>query len=100
MPLPSGIVHQILVSIRLIPGSIPWSNGLDPRVCFFGLGWVSAPRGESAMRLERDHTLEDITLERYVLSDTAREDYLASYEGNRFAESIRSWKSSPPELEK
>jgi hypothetical protein len=25
-----GIVHETLVSIRLIPGSIPSSNGLDP----------------------------------------------------------------------
>jgi pimeloyl-ACP methyl ester carboxylesterase len=51
------------------------------------------------MRLERDHMLKDITLERYVLSDTAREDYLASYEGNRFAESIRYVQSYPTELE-
>jgi hypothetical protein len=29
MPVPGGIVHQTLVSIRLIPGSIPSSNGLD-----------------------------------------------------------------------
>src|SRR5262245_15397179 len=39
------------------------------------------------------------TLERHVLSDTAREDYLASYEGNRFAESIRYVQSYPTELE-
>jgi hypothetical protein len=51
------------------------------------------------MRLERDHMLKDITLERYVLSDTAREGYLASYEGNRFAESIRYVQSYPTELE-
>jgi pimeloyl-ACP methyl ester carboxylesterase len=39
------------------------------------------------------------TLERYSLSTTAREDYLASYEGTRFAESIRYVQSYPVELE-
>jgi pimeloyl-ACP methyl ester carboxylesterase len=39
------------------------------------------------------------TLERYVISDTAREDYLASYEGTRFAESMRYVQSYPTELE-
>ena len=29
------------------------------------------------------------TLERYTLTDIARQDYLASYEGERFAESMR-----------
>ena len=39
------------------------------------------------------------TLERYELSDTAREDYLVSYEGDRYAESIRYVQSYPTELE-
>jgi pimeloyl-ACP methyl ester carboxylesterase len=39
------------------------------------------------------------TLERYTLSDTAREDYLASYEGDRFADSIRYVQAYPTELE-
>jgi len=39
------------------------------------------------------------TLERYVLSDTAHEDYLASYEGDRFAESICYVQSYPTDLE-
>jgi pimeloyl-ACP methyl ester carboxylesterase len=39
------------------------------------------------------------TLERYALSDTAREDYLVSYDGDRFAESIRYVQSYPTELE-
>src|SRR5262249_52807487 len=39
------------------------------------------------------------TLERYVLSDVAREDYLASYDGNRFAESIPYVQSYRTELE-
>jgi pimeloyl-ACP methyl ester carboxylesterase len=39
------------------------------------------------------------TLERYKMSDTAREDYLASYDGDRFAESMRYAQSYPVELE-
>jgi pimeloyl-ACP methyl ester carboxylesterase len=38
------------------------------------------------------------TLERYELSETAREDYLASYEGDRFAESMRYVQAYPKEL--
>jgi pimeloyl-ACP methyl ester carboxylesterase len=34
-----------------------------------------------------------------VVSDTAREDYLASYDGDRFAESMRYAQSYPAELE-
>jgi len=39
------------------------------------------------------------TLERYALSDAARADYLASYEGDRFADSIPYVQSYPTELE-
>lgn len=39
------------------------------------------------------------TLERYSLSEAARDDYLTSYEGDRFAESIRYVQSYPAELE-
>jgi pimeloyl-ACP methyl ester carboxylesterase len=39
------------------------------------------------------------TLERYKVTDAAREDYLASFEGDRFAESIRYVQSYPTELE-
>ena len=38
------------------------------------------------------------TLERYVPTDTAREDYLASYEGERFAESMAYVRAYPKEL--
>ena len=38
-------------------------------------------------------------IERYVISDAAREDYLASFEGDRFAESMRYVQSYPTELE-
>ena len=50
-------------------------------------------------RWTRDCRARDQTLERYVLSDAAREDYLASFEGNRFAESLRYVQSYPTELE-
>jgi pimeloyl-ACP methyl ester carboxylesterase len=39
------------------------------------------------------------TLERYQVTDAAREDYLASFKGDRFAESIRYVQSYPTELE-
>jgi pimeloyl-ACP methyl ester carboxylesterase len=39
------------------------------------------------------------TLERYQVTAAAREDYLASFEGDRFAESIRYVQSYPTELE-
>jgi pimeloyl-ACP methyl ester carboxylesterase len=38
------------------------------------------------------------TLERYVPTDAAREDYLSSYEGDRFAESIRYVQAYPAQL--
>jgi pimeloyl-ACP methyl ester carboxylesterase len=39
------------------------------------------------------------TLERYKVTDAARKDYLASYEGDRFAESMRYVQAYPIELE-
>ncbi len=38
------------------------------------------------------------TLERYTPTDVAREDYLSSYEGDRFAESVRYVGPYPTEL--
>src|SRR5262245_22945286 len=63
--------------------------------------WVFAPDLEPYRRLGGRAIVERAiqTLERYQLSDTAREDYLASYEGGRFAESIRYVQSYPTELE-
>jgi pimeloyl-ACP methyl ester carboxylesterase len=62
---------------------------------------VFAPDLEPYRRLDGRQIVERViqTLERYVVSDTAREDYLASYEGTRFAESIRYVQSYPTELE-
>jgi pimeloyl-ACP methyl ester carboxylesterase len=37
-------------------------------------------------------------IERYTPSDTAREDYLSSYEGDRFAESMRYVRTFPTDL--
>ena len=62
--------------------------------------WVFAPDLEPYRRLGGRPIVERAirTLERYALSETAREDYLASYEGNRFAESIRYVQSYQTEL--
>ena len=63
--------------------------------------WVSAPDVELYRRLGGRAIVERViqTFERYVVSDTARQDYLASYEGDRFAESMRYVRSYPTELE-
>ena len=63
--------------------------------------WVFAqdlePYRRTGGRAVVERTLR--TLERYKVSDTAREDYLASFAGDRFAESIRYVQSYPTELE-
>ena len=53
--------------------------------------WVFAPDLEPYRRIGGRAIVERAlqTLERYTQSDAAREDFLASYDGNRFAESIR-----------
>src|SRR5215813_12819926 len=63
--------------------------------------WVFAPDLEPYRRIGGRAIVERViqTLERYVLSDSAREDYLASFEGDRFAESMRYVQSYPTELE-
>jgi pimeloyl-ACP methyl ester carboxylesterase len=63
--------------------------------------WLFAPDLEPYRRIGGRQIVERViqTLERYVVSDTAREDYLASYEGDRFAESIGYVQSYPTELE-
>jgi pimeloyl-ACP methyl ester carboxylesterase len=63
--------------------------------------WVSARDLEPYRRIGGraivERTLE--TLEHYKVSDAARADYLASFEGDRFAESLRYVQSYPSELE-
>jgi pimeloyl-ACP methyl ester carboxylesterase len=63
--------------------------------------WVFAPDLEPYRRIGGRQIVERVmqTLERYVITDTAREDYIASYEGDRFAESIRYVQTYPTELE-
>src|SRR5262245_11023621 len=63
--------------------------------------WVFAPDTDPYRRLGGRVIVDRViqTLERYVVSDAAREDYLASFEGDRFAESIRYVQAYPTELE-
>jgi pimeloyl-ACP methyl ester carboxylesterase len=63
--------------------------------------WVLAPDLERYRRIGGRAIVGRViqTLERYTVSDAAREDYLASFEGDRFAESIRYVQSYPTELE-
>jgi len=63
--------------------------------------WVFAPDLEPYRRLGGRAIVERAiqTLERYALSDAARVDYVASFEGDRFAESMRYVQSYPTELE-
>lgn len=62
--------------------------------------WVFAPDLEPYRRLGGRAIVERglQTPGRHGVSDAAREDYLASYDGNRFAESIRYVQSYPVEL--
>ena len=63
--------------------------------------WVFAPDLEPYRRLGGRQIVEHVirTLERYKITDAARQDYLASFEGDRFAESMRYVQSYPVELE-
>jgi pimeloyl-ACP methyl ester carboxylesterase len=62
--------------------------------------WVVAPDLEPYRRIDgRQIVARAIeTLERYTLTDVAREDYLSSYEGDRFAESMRYVRTYPTDL--
>jgi pimeloyl-ACP methyl ester carboxylesterase len=62
--------------------------------------WVHAPDREPYRRIGGRAIVERAiqTFERYKPSDIAREDYMASYEGDRFAESMRYVQTYPEEL--
>jgi pimeloyl-ACP methyl ester carboxylesterase len=62
--------------------------------------WVEAPDLEPYRRIDGRQIVAAAiaSLERYTLTDVAREDYLASYPGERFAESLRYMRSYPTEL--
>jgi pimeloyl-ACP methyl ester carboxylesterase len=63
--------------------------------------WVFAQDVEPYRRIGGRAIVERTlgTLERYKVTDAAREDYLASFEGERFAESIRYVQSYATELD-
>jgi pimeloyl-ACP methyl ester carboxylesterase len=62
--------------------------------------WVEAPDREAYRTADpRQIVVGALTdIERYALSDFAREDYLSSYEGDRFVESMRYVRAYPTEL--
>jgi pimeloyl-ACP methyl ester carboxylesterase len=62
--------------------------------------WVEAPSLEPYRKIDGRQvvTVAIGTLERYTPSDAAREDYLASFAGERFAESMRYVQAYPQEL--
>lgn len=62
--------------------------------------WVEAPSIEPYRKIDGRQivTVAAGNLERYKLSDTALQDYLASYGGERFAESMRYVRAYPDEL--
>jgi pimeloyl-ACP methyl ester carboxylesterase len=62
--------------------------------------WVEAPSIEPYRKIDgRDVVTATMkTLERYSPTDTARADYLASFEGERFAESMQYVRSYPEQL--
>jgi pimeloyl-ACP methyl ester carboxylesterase len=62
--------------------------------------WVEAPDLEPYRRLDGRQIVTAAIgkFERYMPTDVAREDYLSSYEGERFAESMRYVRAYPTEL--
>ena len=62
--------------------------------------WVEAPDLEPYRRIDGRQVVARAmdTLERYKLTEAAREDYLLSYEGERFAESMRYVQTYPTDL--
>jgi pimeloyl-ACP methyl ester carboxylesterase len=62
--------------------------------------WVEAPSLEPYRKIDGRQIVTAAigTLERYRLTDAARQDYLSSYEGERFAESMRYVRTYPEQL--
>jgi len=62
--------------------------------------WIQAPSLEPYRKIDGRQvvTVAMGTLERYTPSEAAREDYLSSYAGERFAESMRYVQAYPEEL--
>jgi pimeloyl-ACP methyl ester carboxylesterase len=62
--------------------------------------WVEAPDIEPYRRIDGREVVKVAmgSLERYTLSDAAREDYISAYAGERFAESMAYVRTYPAEL--
>jgi pimeloyl-ACP methyl ester carboxylesterase len=62
--------------------------------------WVEAPDLEGFRSVDPRQIVAGALsgIERYALPDSVREDYLSSYEGDRFVESMRYLRSYPAEL--
>jgi pimeloyl-ACP methyl ester carboxylesterase len=63
--------------------------------------WVEAPDLDGYRRADARQIVNSTLsagIERYALPEHVREDYLSSYEGNRFVESMRYVRSYPTEL--
>lgn len=62
--------------------------------------WVEAPSNEPYRKIDGRVIVTAAigTLERYKPTDAARQDYLASFEGERFAESMRYVRNYPEQL--
>ena len=64
-------------------------------------GWVEAPDLEAYRRADPRQIVDGVLtadIKRYTLPDFVREDYLSSYEGDRFVESMRYVRTYPAEL--
>jgi pimeloyl-ACP methyl ester carboxylesterase len=62
--------------------------------------WVEAPSLDPYRKIDGRQIVTAViaTLERYKLTDAAREDYLAAFAGERFAESMRYVRTYPEQL--
>jgi pimeloyl-ACP methyl ester carboxylesterase len=62
--------------------------------------WIEAPSLEPYRKIDGSQIVAAAiqTLERYTPTDAAREDYLASFAGDRFAESMRYVRTYPAQL--
>jgi pimeloyl-ACP methyl ester carboxylesterase len=111
MEQPHVIGHDIATSAALFAAVLD-SGRLRSLVVGSGGATVPLQLGERLMELIEDPDLEPYRridgrqlataalrkIERYTLSDTAREDYLSAYEGERFAESMRYVRAYPTDL--
>ncbi len=93
----AAVAHPVRLRSLVVGGgvtTVPLQLGGWPK------DWAAAPDLDTFHRADPRPivagALADI--ERYALPDSVREDYLSSYQGNRFAESMRYLRSYPSEL--